>query len=68
MKSRYITQMVNNDYIVCLGYTNIFNRILKEMGINASVLELSQKSGDKVVDHLQDIIKGKKMVIIKLTL
>lgn len=57
MKSRYITQMVNNDYIVCLGYTNIFNRILKEMGINASVLELSQKSGDKVVDHARSFVK-----------
>ena len=41
MKSRNITEMVNNDCIVCRGYVNIFNRLLREMGVNASFLELS---------------------------
>lgn len=47
MKSRNITEMVKNDFIVCRGYAKIFNRILKEIGINAGFLELSLKSGDK---------------------
>lgn len=56
VKSRHITEMVNNDYIVCRGYVNIFNRLLREMGVNASVLSLSLKSGDKVVGHSRSFV------------
>ncbi len=56
-KSRDITAMVNNDYIVCRGYVNLFNRLLREIGIDASFLDLSLKSGSKVVaEHSRSII------------
>ena len=58
MKSRHITEMVNNDYIVCRGYVNIFNRLLREMKVNASVLNLSLKSNDKVVaEHSRSFVR-----------
>lgn len=58
MKSRHITEMVNNDYIVCSGYVNIFNRLLREMKVNTSKLRLSLKSGDTVVDeHVRSIVQ-----------
>ena len=57
MKSRNITEMVNNDCIVCRGYVNIFNRLLREMGVNASFLDLSLKSDDKVVvEHSRSFV------------
>lgn len=57
MKSRHITEMVNNDYIVCGGYVKIFNRLLRELGVNASVLDLSLKSDDKgVVGHVRSFV------------
>ena len=49
--------MVNNDCIVCRGYVNIFNRLLREMGVNASFLDLSLKSDDKVVvEHSRSFV------------
>lgn len=55
--SRYITKMVNNDYIVCIGYVNIFNKVLKELGFETFVLELSEKKDNKVTYHSRSLVR-----------
>lgn len=58
MKSRNITEMVNNDYIVCRGYVNIFNRLLREMKVNVLELSLSLKTGANVIiGHSRSIVR-----------
>ncbi len=58
VKSRSITEMVNNDCIVCRGYVNIFNRLLREMKVNALELNLSLKTGANVIiGHSRSIVR-----------
>ena len=43
--SRDLTEVLNNDTIVCLGYANIFSAILNYLQINNKVVDLSRKDG-----------------------
>jgi len=56
MSSRYITNMVNNDYIVCSGYVNIFNRLIEEAGMEVYKLSLSMKIGDSIIGHVRSVV------------
>ena len=53
MKSRHITQIVNDEYIVCIGFVNIFNRLLSEL--EDFDLSITMK-GESEVGHERSII------------
>lgn len=52
-KSCDLTEVLNNDTIVCLGYANIFNAILNYLKIDNHIVSLSQTDGP--FGHSRDI-------------
>ena len=54
--SRYITKMVNNTSIVCVGYVDLLNRTLKEMGFETFPVFLKVKSENEPEGHARILI------------
>ena len=55
--SRYITKIVKNNYIVCMGYVNLFNRVLKELGFHSLILELNIKKDKETTYHVRSMVR-----------
>lgn len=55
-KSRALGDIVNNNYIVCVGFVKLFNRILKESGLQCFELSLVL-DGKTKVNHSRSIVK-----------
>lgn len=56
--SRSLANVLSGDKIVCVGYVNIFNAILDELGINAS-LHTYLPSNPKLTGHARSLVHVK---------
>ena len=54
LKSRDLDKVLKNDSIVCVGFSNLFNAILKSLGINAIPLISWQKKHQRSLVYLYD--------------
>lgn len=52
--SREFTYVVNGEYIVCSGYTRLFNVILSKLGINT--LDYTIKRKDSYISHMRSAL------------
>ena len=55
-KSRDLSSVLNNDEIVCVGYSNIFRALLFYMGINCLNVGLSNKLDNNLGGHQRNVI------------